>query len=385
MNKTFEVYLEDKNYRNDIQGIRAIGAMLVLVFHIWFQKVSGGVDVFFVVSGFLMTGLLLRQYSREETLKPLQFWGGIIKRVAPSAYIVLLVTLFFSYFFISPVYWEAVINEFVFSAAHLENLLLIRREVDYLKREEPASPFQQFWALSIQVQFYAFLPFLLGPLVYVSNKMKSLRPLVIGVSLVVFFSFIYSLISTSSRPETAYFNPFGRVWEFLSGALVAILVPYLKVNKKLASILSFLGVLMLVSVGVVIPREWSFPGYVALFPVMSAIFLIVSGGGSEGSTVVNKLLSNKYLVVLGAMSFTIYLWHWPILIFFQNYYETTSLGFVKGMMVILLGILLAIFTTMLLERPFRNIPKTKTLLSYTVGFLFFITFGNTGPGGQVLF
>ncbi|MFS8149690.1 acyltransferase [Halomonas profundus] len=382
MNKTFDVYTLDNKYRKDIQGVRAIGAMLVLVFHIWFQKVSGGVDVFFVVSGFLMTGMLLRQYARDGNIKPFHFWGGIIKRVAPSAYVVLLTTFILSYFFVPPVYWVATIHEFIFSAGHLENLLLIRREVDYLQIGDPASPFQQYWALSIQVQFYAFLPLLIGPLLYISNKMKSLIPLMLGVSIVFFISFFYSLVSTHFTPNTAYFNPLGRVWEFLAGALVAIFIPYVKLNKKTASIISFLGIFILFSIGIAFPSDWNFPGYVALFPVVSAAFIIISGNESEKRTLVNRLLSNRYLVMLGAMSFTIYLWHWPILVFFQHYYETTNLGVVKGMTIVVLGVLLAIITTWLIEKPFRKIPKSRVWISYIAGFSFFIPSVTLGLGAK---
>lgn len=372
MNNIFDVYAANNKYRYDIQGIRAVGAMLVLIFHIWFQKVSGGVDVFFVVSGYLMTGILLRQYAKDNELKVLQFWASIVKRVTPSAYVVLISTLILSYFFISPVYWIATIHEFIFSAGHLENILLMRREVDYLQSGDPVSPFQQYWALSIQVQFYAFLPFLMAPLLYISSKMRSLSPLVFGVFVVISASFIYSIISTIMTPSTAYFNPLGRVWEFLSGSMVAIMLPHLKLRKGLSVIFSLVGFVLLISVGVVIPRDWNFPGYIALLPVFAAIFLIVSGNVIEHKSIVNVLLTNKYLVMLGAMSFTIYLWHWPILVFFQNYYETVDLGFVKGAIVVFLGIILAIITTTLVERPFRKIPKNKTWLAFATGFVFFI-------------
>ncbi|WP_186436940.1 acyltransferase family protein [Vreelandella titanicae] len=382
MNKIFDVYTLDNKYREDIQGVRAIGAMLVLVFHIWFQKVSGGVDVFFVVSGFLMTGMLLRQYAKEGSIKPFHFWGGIIKRVAPSAYVVLLTTFILSYFFVPPVYWVATIHEFIFSAGHLENLLLIRREIDYLQIGDPASPFQQYWALSMQVQFYAFFPFLIWPLLYISSRIKSLMPLILGVSAVVLFSFIYSLISTHYTPDTAYFNPIARVWEFLTGALAAIFIPYINLSKKYASALSLLGVVVLFSVGIFLPREWNFPGYVSLFPVISAVFLIISGNKSEYKTLMNRLLSNRYLVMFGAMSFTIYLWHWPILVFFQHYYETTSLGVIKGLLVVILSVLLAIITTWLVEKPFRRIPKSRIWISYIAGFLFFIPSVTLGLGAK---
>ncbi|QNU61642.1 acyltransferase family protein [Vreelandella titanicae] len=382
MNKTFEIYIGNNSYRNDIQGVRAIGAMLVLVFHIWFHKVSGGVDVFFVVSGFLMTGMLLRQYAREGKLNPLQFWGGIIKRVVPAAYVVLLITFFLSYFFIPPVYWRQTIHEFVFSAVQMENLLLIRREVDYLESETPASPFQQYWALSIQVQFYIFLPLFIKPLIHISNKIKSLAPMIVGISMLVSISLLYSIFHTSMAPDTAYFNPLGRAWEFLAGGLVAVLIPYIRLTKKFAFIISLLGIFILFSVGLALPKKLNFPGYVALLPVMAAIFLIIAGSVSEKNTVVSMLLSNKFLVMLGAMSFTVYLWHWPILVFFQHYYETTNLGFVKGMMVIVLGVLLAILTTLVIEKPFRRIPKARTWFAYMVGCVFCIPSVSLGLGAK---
>ena len=385
MNNTFDIYATNNSYRYDIQGIRAIGAMLVLVFHIWFQKVSGGVDVFFVVSGYLMTGILLRQYAKDKKLKVLQFWANIVKRVAPPAYVVLVATLILSYFFIPPVYWVATIHEFVFSAANLENLLLMRREVDYLQSGDPASPFQQYWALSIQVQFYAFIPFLIAPLLYMSSKTKSLKPLIMGVFIVICGSFIYSVVSTIATPSTAYFNPLGRVWEFLAGSMVAIMLPYVKLSKSLALMLSLVGLIVLFSVGLVIPRSWNFPGYVALLPVSAAVFLIISGSRIESKSIVNNFLTNKYLVMLGAMSFTIYLWHWPILVFFQNYYETVNLGFIKGLFIILLGIALAIITTSLIERPFRKIPKNKTWLAFATGFVFFIPSVTLGLSAKYYF
>lgn len=385
MNNTFDIYANNNSYRYDIQGIRAIGAILVLVFHIWFQKVSGGVDVFFVVSGYLMTGILLRQYAKDKKLKVIQFWANIVKRVAPPAYVVLVATLILSYFFIPPVYWVATIHEFVFSAANLENLLLMRREVDYLQSGDPASPFQQYWALSVQVQFYAFIPFLIAPLLYISSKIKSLTPLVMGVFIVICASFIYSVVSTAATPSTAYFNPLGRVWEFLAGSMVAIMLPYIKLSKGLAFTLSLAGIIVLFSVGFVIPRNWNFPGYVALFPVSAAVFLIISGSRIESKSIVNKLLTNKYLVMLGAMSFTIYLWHWPILVFFQNYYETVHLGFIKGLVIILIGIALAIITTSLIERPFRKIPKNKTWLAFATGFVFFIPSVTLGLSAKYYF
>ena len=159
-------------YRNDIQGVRAIGAILIMVFHIWFSKVSGGVDVFFVVSGFLMTSLLLSQILGEGNLNPLLFWSQIIKRVAPSAYTVLAVSLLAGYFFLPVDQVMNLFSETLASALHFENIQLIKKGVNYLTADAGKSLVQQFWALSIQMQFYILLPLLVIPSALHGQKIK---------------------------------------------------------------------------------------------------------------------------------------------------------------------------------------------------------------------
>jgi len=170
-------FIKEKNseYREDIQGIRAVGAILIMIYHIWLNKVSGGVDVFFVISGFLMTGILVKQYNEKGRILPVLFWAKIIKRLAPSAYLVLLATLIGSYFFYPVPLWPSLLSEVIASALHVENIQLIRKSVDYLAREVPPSPVQQFWALSIQIQFYIFLPFVIAVGFHISKKLKKYK------------------------------------------------------------------------------------------------------------------------------------------------------------------------------------------------------------------
>lgn len=369
-------------YRYDIQGIRAIGAILILVYHIWADKVSGGVDVFFVVSGFLMTGLLLRQQAREGKIRPFHFWGGIIKRVAPTAYLVLLVTLILGYFFLPPLFWRVSLNDLLFSAAHVQNFQLMRWSVDYLAQENPASPFQQFWALSVQVQFYFLLPLLLVPAIFFSRKQQSLLPLLAIVALPLLASFAYSLVSTNDNPITAYFNTGARVWEFLAGAVLAVALPHVTVGGKTASLFSFFGLVLVAGTGIIVPSHWDFPGLVALLPVTGALLLLAAGANATQQSLTNKLLSNRHLVMLGGRSFTVYLWHWPILIYAQHYYSSTSPNLLQGSFVIAVAVFLAFLTTKLVESPFRLIPKNELWASYMVGAVFFVPTVVAGTGAR---
>lgn len=153
-------------------------------------------------------------------------------------------------------------------------------------------------------------------------------------------SFAYSVYSTATVPVAAYFNAAARAWEFFAGAMVALMLPFLTVGRRLSSALAWTGVLLLLGSGVFLPSEQKFPRAVALMPVLAAVFIIVSDAKGSGKNIVNKVLSSRYLVVLGEASFTIYLWYWPIFVFLQNYYETTSLDLSQGLLVVVLSLIM---------------------------------------------
>nr|WP_299380187.1 acyltransferase family protein [uncultured Halomonas sp.] len=355
-------------YRKDIQGLRALGAILIMVFHIWLHKVSGGVDVFFVVSGFMMASLLLKGFFKQGVVNPLVFWGGIVKRVAPSAYLVLGVTLLASYLLISPSFLMATTTEIIASVLHIENLQLMRDSVDYLAADVPDSPVQQFWALSIQVQFYAVLPFILLSLAWASRKLNTSAPLFIGVPLIIVASFIYAVIVVAENPSLHYFDPLARAWEFFTGVLVFLVVCNLNFVKY-RSLLGLSGLLLVIGGAFLIPKGASFAGMVSLIPVLGAACILVSG--SKGAGLANRLLSTRGLVYLGGVSFTIYLWHWPLYVFYQTYFDINSVAIVPGLAIMALAILLAIATSKLVEAPFKKIPREKVLVNFAIGILFF--------------
>lgn len=364
----FDKYTHQE-YRNDIQGLRAVGAIIIMVFHIWFNKVSGGVDVFFVVSGFLMASIVLKGYFLNGTVSPLPFWGGVIKRVAPSAYIVLAATLVASYFITSPVLIYTFLHEIIASAFHLENIQLIRLSVDYLSSGRPPSPVQQFWALSIQMQFYVVFPLILIPLAYIAKKKQTSLPLFLGIAIIILASFVYATLLVKDNPAMSYFNPLSRIWEFLFGTLAFLLISNAK-TIQYRQALGVVGIALIIGGAIFIPRGANFSGPISLIPVLGAVFVILSGVGGKGF--VNDLLSNKFLVFLGGISFTVYLWHWPILVFYKEYFGYESISLLQGLMIMIVSTILAYFTSKKIESPFRKIPREKVLINFSIGILFFL-------------
>jgi peptidoglycan/LPS O-acetylase OafA/YrhL len=376
--KAFEYYKEG-TYRRDIQGVRALGAVLIMIYHIWLNKVSGGVDIFFVVSGYFMATMLLRQVANEGRIRPFVFWGKIIKRVAPSAYLVIMATLVLAFLFIPETQWVSLVDEIIYSAFHVENLHLMRTSVDYLARTEPPSAVQQFWALSIQVQFYALLPLVFLAALPLVQRLKQVAPLLLVAFGLFVASLSYSVYASLHTPDSAYFNPLTRGWEFLAGVLIAVLMPRLVIGFKVRQWMALVGIVLLVTCGVVVPREAAFPGYVALIPVSAAICLLLAGSG-DTVPFVNRLLCHPWLQALGAISFSVYLWHWPLLVLYLEYTGVSGVGFVPGLAIMATAIGLAVLTTRFVEQPFKKKAPViqHPLRPYITGFLFFVPAAVTG-------
>lgn len=360
-------------YRRDIQGIRAIGALLIMVYHLWMNKVSGGVDIFFVVSGFFMANMLLTQLATEGKVRPFIFWGKIIRRVAPSAYTVLVATLVLSYLFIPETQWMRLIDEVLASAFHVENLHLMRTSVDYLARQEPPSAVQQFWALSIQMQFYFVLPLAFIVAAKLSSISRSIYPFLGIILAILALSFAYSLLSTSRSPDSAYFNPVARLWEFFFGVLIAVAMPYVRLGMRARNAIGVIGLALLLFGGLLIPRSIHFPGYIALVPVTAAACLIISGSAFT-QTAVSRFLSHRYFAFLGAISFTIYLWHWPLMVFYLESTGAESVSLLAGILIIIGSVGLAYLTSTLVEKRFikTNEAKQNPLAPYLIGTAFFL-------------
>lgn len=344
-----------REYRLDVQGIRVLGAVLIMLFHIWFNKVSGGVDIFFVISGYLMMILIASDYSKFGNSSVLIFWARILKRITPSAILILSTTGIAGYFILPPTIVEPFLEEIIASFFHLENIKLILNSVDYLAREFPPSPVQQFWALSIQVQFYLIFPLIVFTTFKFFGKEDNFYRLKICLIVFSLSSFAFSLYFTHSDPSAAYFHPFTRFWEFLVGALISLYS--LQVTHKSTSskrnILSVLGFSLVLISAFAVPESANYPGFVALIPVAAASMLLIAG--SDG--VVNRLLAKKWWASMGKYSFTVYLWHWPILVFYRELNGDGSISILGGAGIILLSVTFALITTRVVENRLKSISE----------------------------
>lgn len=343
-----------RRYRPELQGLRALAAMLVVVYHVWLGRVSGGVDVFFLISGFLVTGQLVRSAGRGPVgLRA--FWGRLIKRLFPVALTVLAAVMVASVVLLPENRWFHTIREIVASALYVENWQLATDAVDYYAQNQSASVVQHFWSLSIQGQFYLVWPLLIALVAAVVTVARArLRGTMAVVLLAVFASSLsFSVALTSANQPLAYFHSLTRVWEFAAGGLLALAIDSVAIPRLARIALGWLGVLGLVACGVVVQVGSSFPGYLALWPITAATLVLLAGqtGSRLGA---DRLLATRLMRYVGDLSYSLYLWHWPVLVFYLVVRDRPEVGIPGGLGVIGLSLLLSVLTHHFVEQPVRR-------------------------------
>lgn len=254
------------------------------------------------------------------------------------------------------------------SIGYFENWRLSFDAVDYLAREAPASPLQHYWSLSVQGQFYIVWPFVIFFAYFFAVKLfkTPVRKTVLAVLALVFVTSItYSVYITAVNQPWAYFDSFARAWEFSIGGMLALLLPYLKINKNLHLFFGWLGLAIVCLTGLVLPVSQVFPGYAALLPIFGALMVLLTAENPHPLGV-NRLLSLKIFTFLGGLSYGFYLWHWPLLIFYKSYMQTNTVPLLHGLYIIIGTFILSFFTTRLVENPIRNMKiqeKKKQLIA----------------------
>ncbi|WP_410582134.1 acyltransferase family protein [Amycolatopsis sp. lyj-108] len=343
----------ERRFRPEIQGLRALACVLVVVYHVWLGRISGGVDAFFLISGFLVTGQLYRAAARGK-IEYRPMWGRMIKRLFPAALTVLLLVVAASVVLLPQNRWFQTIKEVVASALYVENWRLAADSTDYFAQHNSASVVQHFWSLSIQGQFYVVWPLLVGLVLLVVRRTRGdVRPMLLGVLGAVFAaSLAYSVWLTAVDQPLAYFDSLTRVWEFALGGLLALAVDKVSVPRPARVVFGWAGVAGLVSCGLVLQVGTVFPGYLALWPTLSAALVILAGHtASKGGA--DRFLSSRPLKYLGDLSYALYLWHWPILVFYLVVRDREEVGLRGGAVIITLSFALAILTHHLVEKPVR--------------------------------
>lgn len=343
-----------RRFRLEIEGLRAVAALLVAAYHVWFGRVSGGVDVFFVIAGFMVTTTLLGHLERTGRIDIGRYLGRLLQRLLPNALLVLTVVAFASWFLVPTTRRDEVFSEIAASALYYENWELARRSVDYLDRGFTSSPVQHFWAMSIQGQFYLIwlVVFLLAA--WIGPRSGVRFRVGVTMALLVAVSFAFSVWFTGVNQPAAYFNTGTRVWEFGVGGLLALSAPWWPaLSRRWSWGLGWLGLLAIISCGAVLSVGTSFPGWIALWPVTGAT-LILLAGHTDAPWSASGLLSSAPMVRLGSVSYALYLWHWPLLVFALTLTGRDQIGLLGGLAVIGAAIGLSFLSTHVVERPIRS-------------------------------
>ena len=347
-------------YRPEVQGLRALAVLMVVTYHVWLGRVSGGVDIFLLISAFLLTLSFVRKVEGGKPLRLVSHWLHLFKRLIPAAVVVILGVLAGTWLVIPQSRWPDVLNEAWASLLYRQNWLLAETAVDYYAQDHAgASPLQHFWSLSIQGQVFILWPLIFAGAALVWRLLQRRRNVSYRLVLMVAFSgiFIASLIfsvdQTATNQAYAYFDTRTRLWEFALGSLLALSLPYLKPGKALRVVLGWAGLAAMISCGLVLTVDRSFPGFIALWPTLAAAAIIVAGqSGSRYG--VDRVLSSKPLVALGDNSYALYLWHWPVLVLALAGTGIDAPNLVQGLAIVAASVVLAVLTTRFVEKPLRE-------------------------------
>ncbi|WP_287931533.1 acyltransferase family protein [Arthrobacter sp.] len=304
-------------FRPDIQALRAVAVTLVVLTHLWPNRLTGGyigVDVFFVISGFLITSHLAKEIFGTATLSFARFYARRIKRLLPAAFIVLGAGTLAVAIWVPYSEWQPTAREVMSSALYVENWSLAGQSIDYSAINNQATIAQHYWSLSVEEQFYFLWPLVLFGLYRLGARLGARRrTLLAGMALLCVASLVYSIIFTADNPNPAYFVTPVRVWEFAAGGILAIAAAKVCVPRMLADLLAVLGWLAIGASALYFSPQTEFPGWAALLPVLGATAVIASGTGRT-RVPFHPLVAWKPVQFVGDVSYSIYLWHWPMIV-----------------------------------------------------------------------
>jgi len=304
---------QSTTFRPDIEGLRSLAVLLVLVYHGQFGIMEGGfigVDVFFVLSGFLITSLLLRELGATGTVSLANFWARRARRLLPASGLVIVVTLIAGRFMLDGLSQGDLARDAVAACLFVANIRFWNVGTDYLSEGLRESPLLHFWSLAVEEQFYLVWPGLLMLLVRFARLSRKALAWAIGLMWLV--SFVACVKLTHDSQPWAFFMLPTRAWELLTGAALALAGgQVLRSNRQLAGLLGWVGLAVIGAVSVAFSITTSFPGYAALLPVVATALVINAGMLPNGPGV---LLKAKPLQWIGARSYAIYLWHFPMLV-----------------------------------------------------------------------
>lgn len=350
-----------KNYRRDIDGLRAVAILLVVLYHSGVTFLSGGfigVDVFFVISGFLIGGIIYTELN-NKTFSYSRFYTRRIKRIAPALLVMLVFCSAFAFFYLSPLELKD-FNLFAGSTILSVPNIMLWHKTNYFSPNAELNPLLMTWSLGVEEQFYIFLPIVLSIIIKFNKKV------VASVSIISLISFISCVILTKTAPLFSFFMLPTRAWELGVGVILSIMhkegrFNSLSLNKK--EFLFIIGLGLILFSGVNFDKNTNFPGYAAVLPVLGSSLILI--GNARISSV---LLGNRVMVFIGLVSYSWYLWHWPLLSFSRLAIDN-KLPVSNGLIISAIALLIAYVSYLFVETPFRKgfkFTNKKIIVGYSI-------------------
>ena len=340
-------------FRPEIQALRALAVALVIVYHAWPDVLPGGfvgVDVFFVISGFLITGHLWSEVERDGTVRLGRFWARRIRRLLPAASVVLGASFLAMLALVPRPVWPQTVWEIGASAAYVQNWVLSIASVDYLDADATPSLVQHYWSLSVEEQFYLVWP-LLALAVAAVGRTRRRRVAIAGLAAVLAASLVWSVARTGD--PSAYFDTAGRAWEFAAGGLLALtpgLLERMRRGARRAAVLSWAGSALVVGSALAFSHETPFPSATAAAPVLGTMLLLGAGMPRRSPS---ALAGARVLQRGGDLSYALYLWHWPLLAVLPFLFDRRVPWWAPALAVAA-TVVLAVLTNRLVETPLRR-------------------------------
>ncbi len=338
-----------EGFRTDIEGLRGLSVLLVVLFHIEIDAFSGGfigVDVFFVISGYLLTSLFFGEIKEKNQVNVSAFFSRRVRRLLPASVTTILATILLAWILLSPFGIEEVIKDAFGASTYSMNFVLLQQSTDYLSAQSSPSVFQHYWSLAVEEQFYFLWPFVFAGIAKLRiSRERCGVPMVIIIAASLWLS-----IEVSENNESwAFFMLPTRAWEMAFGALLACYRNrILQLGQKFIEVLAIIGLSAILISSFIYDDFTLYPSWRAIFPVVGSGFIIVSAGSA-----VSRALSSGSLVFLGKYSYGWYLWHWPFICLANRYFNENN-RIVVNAMASIIALAVAIFSHKLIESPVRK-------------------------------
>ncbi len=354
-------------YRSDIDGLRAFAILSVLIFHLnpsWLYGGFIGVDVFFVISGYLITRIIIRE-NQQERFSFVNFYARRVKRIFPVLFFVLAVVAVIAVLSFPEVIYKTFVTTFQYASAQFSNFFFAK-EIDYFAEGNDLQPLLHTWSLAVEEQFYLVWPFLIF-LCYKLTK-KPVRNSILSVFFAVMtLSFFMGYVLAYTAPKYAFYMFFTRAWEFCIGGIFALdLIPNIK-NKRANNLTAVFGFVLMIASFIFIREGVDFVKGAVIVPVVGAGLIIYTAQQDE--TWISRMLSFKPVVYIGLISYSMYLWHWPVIVFYKQLFEVKELSYGISLILVVITVILSLISYYLIEQPARKM-KLKNITALLLGGIF---------------